>query len=230
MSLFDESEVAASHQKLAASISGSRNALNVCTRIILDVAETRTGNNTQENTLVTLGWRIVNNCGASTKLLEHGYFIQSGAQMRDLAETGMLISAFNSDISRLDQWLTLEGKKRHQEFGRPKLRKFIDAEKYNLFNMFFDYYSEYGSHPAAVNIALHFDGKQLHRGPHYNPRYYIGAHKNLAMLTWYVSLAAAELWELIAKQSFETRFPHQYKEFRQCAGEWEKDLLPELTA
>lgn len=177
-----------------------------------------------------MGWRIVNNCGASTKLLEHGYFVQSGAQIRDIAETGMLISAFNSDVSRLDQWLTLEGNNRYQEFGRRKLKQFIDAEKYNLFNMFFNYYSEYGSHPAAVNIALHFDGKQLHRGPHHNPRYYIGAHKNLAKLTWHVSLAAAELWELIAGQSFEGRFPRHFEEFWQCSKEWEKDVLPEFTA
>jgi hypothetical protein len=219
MSIFDESIVEAGHQRLASTISAEIEALVASTDLIrkalLHQDRPRNDPDCHADYLAasSLGFRIVNNVGAASRLLDCGYFVQAAALFRDIAEIGMLVLAFSATPDSLRDWRN-SVEKRYRTFGRTKLREMAaDRVKFNFLDQYFNAYSEYGAHPSSISIIAHHDGLQFQIGPHVNAELYRKSYRELAVLTWHVTDAAGDAYKSIFKSDLSQTFPDEAQRF-----------------
>jgi hypothetical protein len=192
MSLFDESEVEAGHKRLASSVSVHIEALTASVDLIEKalMAENKIRTNSADHADYTaisiLGYRVVNDVAAATKLLDYGYFIQAAALGRDISEVGMLALYFAENPDKLSEW-RLSEEQRRKLFGRPALKSSIlNTKKFEFLDEYFSLFSGFGTHPPAASIIAHHDGIQLQRFPYVNEKLYLDIHADIAFLTWHV--------------------------------------------
>lgn len=160
-----------------------------------------------------LGFRVVNDIGAATRLLDCGYFVQAAGLCRDIAEVGMLALLFSEKPETLRDWRTA-GELRYRRFGRPALKGEISqAEKFQLLDGFFNTFSQFGTHPSAETLIAHHDGSHFHIGPHINKRLYIDLHRDLAFLTWHTTDACGDAYRAIFGIRAEELFPEETQRF-----------------
>lgn len=223
MSLFDESEVVAGHQRLPASIAGSTATLHACADLIRKVLLAHSIKNDDEIAVSLLGFRIVNDVAASTKLAECGYFPQASALLRDLAEIGALALHFSNQSGQISIWRGLRDKERYNRFGWSKIKKHLDDDKRRFLNDYFGLFSELGTHPSSASFAFHNKGGVLQIGPHINQKHFVRLHQDMARLSWHVTDAAGDCWNSLTGEDAAALFPTEQKAFVDSFGAWEKD-------
>lgn len=219
MSIFDTSSVEAGHRRLASSLSEYSAAFEA-TAVLVDKALLRQNflrpdpeEQARFLALSQLGFRLVNDIGAAIKLLEAGYFVQAAAFGRDMAEIGMLAIHFAGNPDDLSKWTKLEGRQRHQSFGRPQLKKTEAPEEFDYFNNEFNFFSEYGTHPSFQSIAAHWDGEQLHVGPHINQSLFQNSYKRLAVLAWRAANIGGLVYEAVFTHPVAELLPKEFNLF-----------------
>ncbi|KQZ78239.1 hypothetical protein ASD64_12915 [Mesorhizobium sp. Root157] len=198
MGIFDESDIEASHKRLASSIHIYVEALCAATDLIrkaLLLAPTSSNDAERAGDLIAgsvLGYRVVNDIGAATKLIDCGYFAQGSALFRDIAEIGMLALLFSKKPEQLREWRKA-GKRRHGEFGRSSIKKILGGEvEFLFFDYYFDAFSQFGTHPSAESIYFHVENNMFQIGPHYNGNVYVKSYHHLAILVSHARIYAVE--------------------------------------
>lgn len=224
MAIFDESEVVAGHEKFATLVKGYVEEIAASTDLIrkavLFADRPRTDPEEHADFLAgsQLILRIVNNAGACSVLCERGYFIQAAAQLRDIAEIAMLVLVFSEEYTKLRHWRKLEGETRYKEYNRSKLNKMLsqNASKkyYDWFNLYFDLYSEYGTHPTGNSIIFHYEGNSFNIGPHVNKNLYVNLYADLSVLVIRATDICFGLWNNVLKDDIETTFPKELARYR----------------
>jgi len=68
-----------------------------------------------------IAFRVVNDVGAATKLIDCGYFAQAGTLCRAIAEAGLLALFFSEYPGELRRWRTIPTSKRYKVFSRSQL-------------------------------------------------------------------------------------------------------------
>lgn len=224
MSIFDESEVVAGHERLATLVLNEHGALGACTNLIREGVQKSKGlklrNNLPRETWLEashLVLRICNDAGASSVMIDRGYFLQAAAPLRSIAETAQLLLVFSEDPKHIESWRILSGKDRYNQYGHSKLKSKLSTPdlqtKFEWFEKWFDTFSEYGGHPSAVSIMAHRDGKDLHIGPHVNEFLYISTYKDLASLVWRATDVCGLLWEASIEVPLEELLSKERKLF-----------------
>lgn len=219
MSIFDTSSVEAGHRRLASSLYQYTAALEA-TGVLVDAALLRQNfvrsdpqGQVRFLALSQLGFRLVNDIGAAIKLLEAGYFVQSAAFGRDMAEIGMLAIHFAGSPDDLLKWARLEGKHRYRSFGRSQLKSTVAPEDFTYFNDRFDFFSEFGTHPSFQSIAAHMDGEQLHVGPHINQSLFQNTYRELATLAWRAADVGGLVYKAVFDLSVAELLPNEFASF-----------------
>lgn len=224
MSIFDESEVVAGHQRLATLVLNEHGALGVCTNLIREGVQKSQGLKLKNN-LPRESWleashlvlRICNDAGASSVMIDRGYFLQAAAPLRSIAETARLLLVFSEDPSHIESWRLLRKKDRYNRYGHSKLKSKLCTPdlraKFDWFKERFDTFSEYGGHPSAVSIMAHRDGQHFHIGPHVNEFLYTSTYKDLASLVWHATDVCGLLWEASIAVPFEELLSKERKLF-----------------
>lgn len=221
MSIFDESvsEVEASHQRLASVVSDEVEVLVACADLIRktllyqDIARHDAEEHADYLAVSQLGFRLVNDMGAATKLLDCGYFVQAAAVIRDIAEIGMLALYFAQEPEKARAW-RLALNERYKKFGRRALSgKVNDGRKFAFLDRHFNTFSEYGTHPSSTAIIAHFDGTRLHIGPHFNEALYRYTIRDLAILSWHVTDACGDAYLKLFHVSVADLYPAETHRF-----------------
>lgn len=220
MSLFDESEVEAGHQRLASSVSVHTETLTASVDLIEKtlMADNKVRINSADNAdykaISILGYRVVNDVAAATKLLDCGYFIQAAALGRDISEVGMLALYFAEKPDKISEW-RLSEKQRRKLFGRPALKSgILNTKKFDFLDKYFSLFSGFGTHPSAASIVAHYDGIQLQRFPYVNEKLYLDIHTDIAFLTWHVVDAFGDTYRAIFRKDAQDLFPAETDRFR----------------
>jgi hypothetical protein len=220
MSLFDESEVEAGHKRLASSVSVHIEALTASVDLIEKalMAENKIRTNSADHADYTaisiLGYRVVNDVAAATKLLDCGYFIQAAALGRDISEVGMLALYFAENPDKLSEW-RLSEEQRRKLFGRPALKSSIlNTKKFEFLDEYFSLFSGFGTHPSAASIIAHHDGIQLQRFPYVNEKLYLDIHADIAFLTWHVVDAFGDAYRAFFGKEARSLFPAETDRFQ----------------
>ncbi|WP_342885947.1 DUF5677 domain-containing protein [Hoeflea sp. AS16] len=224
MSIFDESEVVAGHQRLATLVLDQHGALVACTNLIREGVQKSQGLQLKDK-LARESWlaashlvlRICNDAGASSVMIDRGYFLQAAAPLRSIAETAQLLLVFSDDPSHIESWRLLRGIDRYNRYGHGKLKSKLRTpdlrDKFDWFEERFDTFSEYGGHPSAASIMAHRDGNQLHIGPHVNEFLYTATYKDLASLVWHATDVCRLLWEASIDVPFQNLLTEERKLF-----------------
>jgi hypothetical protein len=224
MSIFDESEVVAGHERLATTVLNQIGALGACTNLLRQGVQKYQGMELKNN-LTRESWleashlvlRICNDAGASSIMIDRGYFLQAAAPLRSIAETAQLLLVFSDDPSHIESWRLLRGRDRYSRYGHSKLKSKLGnpdlRAKFDWFKERFDKFSEYGGHPSAVSIMAHRDGEHLHIGPHVNEFLYTSTYKDLASLVWHATDVCGLLWEASIEVPFEELLSKERKLF-----------------
>jgi len=206
MSIFNESEVVAGHERLATLVLNEHGALGACTNLIRECVQ-KSQELQRKDSIDHESWlgasllvsRISNDAGASSVLIDRGYFLQAAALMRSIAETAQLLLVFADDRSQIGKWRLLRKKDRYDSYGHRKLKQKLStpnlSAKFEWLDGHFDTFSEYGGHPSAISILAHRDGVQLHIGPHINENLYTSTYRDLASLVWHATDVCGLLWE-----------------------------------
>lgn len=222
LGIFDESEVEAGHRRLAFSISPQIAILKASIELIRSaiLREDKIRNDPEEHAdylaVSQLGFRIVNDVGAATKLLDCGYFIQAAGLLRDLSEIGMLALFFADAPGEVRQWRKLQGRQQSSKYGPTALRKKLqlqNSEKLAFLDERFQLFSDYGAHPSSTSIIAHHDGKRFHTGPHVNETLYINTYKDLAHLVWCVTDACGDAYASIFGMYVADVCPDEARQF-----------------
>lgn len=210
MAIFDESDIEAAHRALAHS---ERLELGTLTQIAdllhksirhVDFPRTDPTKHRQFLAASILGYRLRNNIGAATRLLDCGYFVQAASLGRDIAEIGMLFLYFHAYPEKFDRWIDA-GERRYREFGRPKIKN--DTTQYKELNKYFDLFSEFGTHPSSITIFAHHDGVNFQIGPHFNPQHHSIILYDLTRVCWLAAIEAAAFYTVMFQLDIESLFP-----------------------
>lgn len=234
VSIFDETEIEAGHQRLASSISSEMEALVASTDLIRKSAlNWKPATSDHEDQLdylaasTQLALRIVNDVGAASKLIDCGYFVQSAALLRSVAEVGMLTLLFSQIPSDLRVWRNIEDGKRHSKFGRPRLTKTIfDQAKFTTLNSFFNAFSEYGVHPSSTSITANLNNNKIYPGAHLNELLYKKTYLEMARLCWLSTDVLGDAAFALFAFAPEDHFPDEVKRYRNSAAKLFEPLPP----
>lgn len=226
VSIFDETEIEAGHQRLASSISSEMEALIASTDLIRKCALTwkpaSSDHDVQLDYLAAstqLALRTVNDVGAASKLIDCGYFAQSAALLRSVAEVGMLALLFNEIPSDLRVWRNIEDGKRHSIFGRARLAKTIsDQARFTALNSFFNAFSEYGVHPSSTTITANINNNNIFPGAHLNEPLYKKTYLEMARLCWLSTDVLGDAAFALFAFAPEEHFPDEVKRYRNSAA------------
>ncbi|WP_281977275.1 hypothetical protein [Pseudorhizobium flavum] len=222
MAIFDESNVEASHHRLASSISAQVEALAASVDLIRkallyqDIGRDEPKDHGDYLAVSQLGFRVVNDAGAASKLLDCGYFVQAAGLLRDLAEIGMLSLHFSNVPQDITLWRSLNGRKQADKFGPQALRKkphLKDCSKLSYLDARFRLFSDYGAHPSTTSIVAHHDGVRFHIGPHFNEYLYVNTYRDLADLTWHVTDACGDAFHAIFRIAVADILPAETQRF-----------------
>ncbi|MBP2561081.1 hypothetical protein J2857_003850 [Neorhizobium galegae] len=222
MSIFDEREVEAGHHRLASAISAQVEVLVASTDLLRkallhqDVARHDPEEHADYLAASQLGFRIVNQVGAATKLLDCGYFVQAAGLLRDIAEIGMLALYFTEIPEDVRQWRKLSGKDQWKKFSPMKLNtkpRLKGTARFASLYEKFHFFSDYGTHPSSTSIIAHHDGNRFHIGPHVNAQLYINTYSDLANLTWHTTDACGNAYFSIFSVSAADLYPKETQRF-----------------
>ncbi|WP_454287305.1 hypothetical protein [Rhizobium arsenicireducens] len=223
MSIFDESSVEASHNRLASSVSAQVEALAASVDLIRkallyqDIGRHDPKDHGDYLAVSQLGFRVVNDVGAATKLLDCGYFVQAASLLRDIAEIGILALHFAVSPRDITLWRSLNGRNQSNQFGPPALRRkphLKDSSKLSYLDERFNLFSDYGAHPSTTSIIAHHNGVRFHIGPHFNENIYIDTYRDLADLTWHVTDACGDAYCAAFHISVADILPSETQRFR----------------
>jgi len=171
-----------------------------------------------------LGYRVVNDVAAATKLLDCGYFVQAAALGRDIAEVGMLALYFAENPEMISEWRLAE-EKRRKLFGRPALKaSILNIRKFEFLDEYFGLFSGFGTHPSAASIVAHHDGNQLQRFPYVNERLYVDIHSDIAFTTWHVVDAFGDAYRAYFQKDPRDLFPAETARFQSSFGAIRRSL------
>lgn len=219
MGIFDESDIEASHNRLASSIHIYLEALCAATDLIRKALILAPNNPTDAERAgdllagSVLGYRVVNDAGAATKLVDCGYFAQGSALFRDIAEIGMLALLFSKDPGQLREWRKA-GEKRYGQFSRGQMKVKVGADpEFLFFNNYFDVFSQFGTHPSAESIYFHIENDRFQIGPHYNENLYIKSYHDLAILVCRTTQICGFVYKSLFNLDAEIHFPVENKRF-----------------
>lgn len=115
--------------------------------------------------------KIINCIGASLKLLQSGYYEQSLSIVRDLIEVICVSTFFIMHDEKINDWKSLEPRRRRDVYGTPKLLKEIksfSSESYEILKEYYEDTSSYGVHANPTASQLQFDGEYIQVGPQLN--------------------------------------------------------------
>lgn len=221
MSIFDEREVEASHHRLASTISAQVEVLvasaDLIRKALLHQDIVRSDPEEHADYLAVsqqFGFRLVNDIGAATKLLDSGYFVQAAGLLRDIAEIGMLALYFVEAPKEVRRWRKLTGRDLSNAFGPGALRlKLKGSAKLAFLNERFRLFSDYGTHPSPTSIIAHHDGIRFHIGPHINEQLYMTTYSDLANLTWHTTDACGDTYFSIFNVSAADLYPTETQRF-----------------
>lgn len=222
MSIFDESSVEASHNRLASSVCAQVEALAASVDLIRkallyqDIGRHDPKDHGDYLAVSQLGFRVVNDVGAATKLLDCGYFVQAASLLRDIAEIGILALHFAVSPRDITLWRSLNGPNQSNQFGPKVLRKghLQGSDKLAYLDERFRLFSDYGTHPSTTSIVAHHDGARFHVGPHFNEDIYLSTYRDLADLTWHFTDACGDAYCAIFKVSVADILPAETQRFR----------------
>lgn len=82
-----------------------------------------------ENTLQYIGVRFLNSLLSSVRLMLNGYYQSSVAQMRDLAEIGLLLEYFSIWPEHIEKWWSSDHKARMKHYGPAALRRGLNEHE-----------------------------------------------------------------------------------------------------
>ncbi len=223
MAIFDESSIEASHNRLASAISAQVEALAASVDLIRkallyqDIGRSDAENHADYLAVSQLGFRVVNDVGAATKLLDCGYFVQAAGLLRDISEIGMLALHFSVSPQEITLWRSLDGRRQSNKFGPKTLRenaKLRDSNKLSYLDERFRLFSDYGTHPSTTSIIAYHDGLRFHIGPHFNENIYLKTYHDLADITWHVTDACGDAYYAIFKVSAADILPAEMQRFQ----------------
>lgn len=233
MSLFDESKVEAGHQRLASSILKHIEALAASVDIVEKalMAENKVRSDSSEHAdykaISILGYRVINDVAAATKLLDCGYFIQAAALGRDIAEVGMLALYFAEKPEKISEWRLAE-ENRRKLFGRPALKSnILNIKRFEFLDKYFGLFSGFGTHPSADSIVALHDGQQFQRFPYVNEKLYIDIHSDIAFVTWHVVDAFGDAYRAFFHKDPSYLFPTETARFQSSFGAIPRSLPSE---
>jgi hypothetical protein len=220
MSIFDESVVEAGHQRLAFAVSNDNEALaasiDVVRKILLSPnawTKSKAGQHSELAAMV-LGFRVINGVGATTKLLDCGYFIQAAAILRDISEVGMLMLFFAENPNELQIWSEAI-EKRHGKFGRQTLKaRIADKARFGLFDEFFHAFSEFGTHPSPASAIAHLDDMKLQFGAHVNETMYVTLSRDLSILVCQTTEACGLAYTTVFGPLPEVEFAQEFMRYQ----------------
>jgi len=221
--LFEESKIVSAHSLQSADTEPLLGVLGVCVDLIgATLSETHFGELDSEQAAdfraaTSLGLRVVNSVAASTLLLEHGYFHPASAQLRDLAETAMLLLYFSEEPFQVRRWRTVNSNKRNRHFGRAGLRGRVkNKERFEWLDRYFNLTSEYGVHPSAQSIIANHDGSTLCIGPVVNNELYVNTLRDLTSLTWHATDVAGDAFRSITGEDIEELQQDRVQRYREA--------------
>ncbi|WP_105401109.1 hypothetical protein [Neorhizobium sp. T7_12] len=234
MSIFDEREVEAGHHRLASTVSAQVEVLvasaDLIRKALLHLSVARHDPEEHADYLAIsqlLGFRLVNDIGAATKLLDSGYFVQAAGLLRDIAEIGMLALYFVEAPNEVRRWRKLTGRNLSNEFGPGALRlKLKGSAKLAFLNERFRLFSDYGTHPSPTSMIAHHDGTRFHIGPHVNEQLYVTSYSDLANLTWHTTDACGDAYFRIFNVYAADLYPTETQRFIQS---WNEIAPPSLA-
>ncbi|WP_037074222.1 hypothetical protein [Rhizobium sp. PDO1-076] len=225
VAIFDESRVEASHNRLASTLSPQLEALAASVDLIKkallhqDVDRIDPKDHADYLAVSQLGFRVFNDVGAATKLLDCGYFVQAASLLRDLSEIGMLALHFSVSPQDVARWRSLDGRQQYDRFGPRALRESLKlkfSDKLSYLDQRFRLFSNYGTHPSTTSIIAHHDGDRFHVGPHFNENIYINTYRDLADLAWHVTDACGDAYCAIFNTSVADILPAETQRFQQA--------------
>ena len=220
MPLFDETMVEASHHRLASLVFADIRALtastDLATKALLAQDFPRSDADEHRKFLAAsvVGFRLIHGAGATTKLIDAGYFVQAIALMRDIAELGMLYLDFSEHPDHLIEWSRSAGKYQNRKFRAPKLRERIsDKAKVDFLDDYFDFFSELGTHPSSISIQLHHGVERFHIGPHVNAKLFATTYRELSRLVWHVCDAGGIAYKALFDADPAETHPQEFELF-----------------
>lgn len=147
-------------------------------------------------TLLHLGIRLFNGAAAAWALLLSGYYQTAAATVRDLLETGFLLSDFGNERAHIAQWRTCSEKERKTFFGPAEVRKrldtaagFTEMRRAQVYQMF----CRVAAHPHPEGFQMAFRGGLAAPGPMFEERFLRAVLEELAMRLVSASLALGSL-------------------------------------
>ena len=194
--LFDEGDIERQHRALLDTSPGSDllGASGIAVDLIRKINLSLSTASTDVVVVSTLGARLTNSIGATFKLMGAGYFGPAIHQLRDIADTAILLEFFHRHPESIDSWMKLEGMSRLDKFktgnlvNRLKTQHGIETK----WEIRFRRYSELGTHPSTMGVlSIHSE-----TGLHLNPYFDKG---KFSELLWEISIDSCDAAETFVR-------------------------------
>ncbi len=152
----------------------------------LIVTARRSTESENEETVQLLALRLLSDCAAALKLLLGGYAQASAMALRDVLETGYLVTYLAEDPCRIPMWRKADSRSLETDFAPAVIRKALDkpngfrdgqrAARYAVL-------CKMALHPTFESFRLLApDGQRCHGGPFTDRRILTGVLKEMALI------------------------------------------------